>query len=691
VASEILSKRADWWGGPLLQGELAELRGELDTAIADYFRAIELGNSQPNVARRLVGLLNQRQEFDQIDRVVQMLQDRGVALEDLTSVSAWSAIRKKDFERGIALARQAFPATSTRATDHLSLGQVLVAAGRRADGEKELKRAVELGPDIPDAWLAYVQFLVQTKQIEPAKAAIESARKALPTDRSAVTLARCFALLGDTKQAEGLFRAALAAKPNDPAVLRPAASFFLEQNQRDQAQRLLAKLVDLKTGASAADVAWANRTRGLMGLGAVGGGGFEQALGRVEENLKANPYDPDDRRLRAILLAARTSGHSEAIRQLESLDRSSRLGPDERFLLAYLYRDEGKLDRYRAEMLEILSGTEKNPLHLASFIGFLIGRNELDEAGRLLAELKRQQPASLATLELEASLLKAGKRDQDLLALLQARARQSPSEIGAVARLLDRFGFTKQAEEEYKADIARAPKDPALALALANFLIRQDRLGEAFDTLKKAWTTCPPEQVALTALGAYDRPKVDEAQKSQIEAWMTEAIQKRPEATGLLSKLAGIRLRQGRYDDAESLFRKALAADPDNPQALNDLAWLLSERDSSPTKIQEALDLVNRAIDVGGESPTALDTRAVIFLQKGQPDRALQDLGRALQLRPASRVYHFHLARAHLMARNEAESRKAFQRAAELGLKPESVDPLEREEYQKLRQELGSR
>ena len=686
LASEIIARRGDWWGGPLLRGEIAELKGDLDAAVADYLRAVELGSSKPSLARRLVGLLNQRQEFDQIDRVVQTFRDRGVALEDLTSVMALNAIRKKDFDRGVALARQAFPETSTRATDHLSLGQLLLSAGRTEEAGRELRRAVELGPDLPDAWLAYVQYLVQVKQLDQAKAAVEAASKALPADRSTATLAQCFALVGDAKQAEALFQKALAAQPGDPATLRLAAGFYLDQKRNDQAQPLLTRLVDPKTGASTADVAWANRTRGLMGLGAGAGrlGGIDQALGLVEQNLKANPYDFDDRRLRAILLAVRTSGRQEAIRQLEALDKSNQLGPDERFLLAYLYNAEGQPDRYRAEMLTILAGKEKNPRYLAPFIGFLIGRNELDQAGRWLAELKRQEPDGLATFELEARILKAGKRDQELLAFLQARGRQHPDQIGAVARLLDQFGFARQAEDAYRADIARAPKEPELALALANFLARHDRLDEAMEILKKAWTTCPPEPVAMLAMGIYDTPSASEAHKNQIEAWLVEAIQKHPDAADLLSKLAAIRLRQGRFDEEETLLRRTLASNPEDPRALNDLAWLLAHRE--PSKLQEALELINRAIDVAGENPALLDTRAVIFLQLGQPDRALQDLGKSLALRPSSRASYFHLARAHQMAGNEAESRKAFQRAEELGLKLETVDPLEREAYQKLRQ-----
>jgi tetratricopeptide (TPR) repeat protein len=692
LVSEIFARRGDyWWGAPFLRGELAELNGDLGAAIPDYLRSIELGNVRPHLVRRLVGLLDQRQEFDQIDRLVQLLRDRGVASGDLTSVTAVNAIRKKDFERGIALARQAFPASSTRATDHLSLGMILLAAGRGEDGGKELQRAVELGPGLPDAWLAYVQYLVRAQQIDQAKAAIEAARRSLAADRSAATLGQCLALVGETQQAKALFRAAVIAHPNDPTTLRPAAGFFVDQRQYDEAQPLLAKLADPKTGASAAVVAWANRIRGLMGLAAGRTAGIDQALELVEQNLKTNPYEVADRRLRAILLAKRTSRRPEAIRQLEALEIAKRLGPEERFLLACLYAAEGQPDRYRSEMLELLAGPEKDPRHLAHFIGFLIGRHELDQAARWLGELRRQQPEGLATLELEARALKAADRDQDLLALLQARAGRSPDQAGAVARLLDHLGFAQQAEEVYKADLARAPQEAERALALADFLARQDRPGAAIEILQKAWTTGRPEQVAAASLSAYGAPSAGEGERRQIEAWVVEAIQKGPEGAGLLPKLASIRLRQGRYDEAETLFRQALARDPDNPQALNDLAWLLCQRDPSPSKAQEALELINRAIEVAGANPTPLDTRAVIFLRLGQSDRALQDLGRALQLRPSSRASYFHLARAHWMAQNEAESRKAFQRAEELGLKRETVDPLEREDYHKLRQELALR
>ena len=72
LAAEIAAQRPDWWGSSVLLAEIAELEDRSEEAIKNYTRAIDLGNSQPTVARRLVGLLNSKDEFDQIERVIRV-------------------------------------------------------------------------------------------------------------------------------------------------------------------------------------------------------------------------------------------------------------------------------------------------------------------------------------------------------------------------------------------------------------------------------------------------------------------------------------------------------------------------------------------------------------------------------------------------------------------------------------------
>jgi len=687
LATEIAAQRPDWWGSDLLNGEIAELQGHTEEAIKHYTRAVELGNVDLLLARHLVGLLNQNNQFDQIERVVKMRTDRGMAPGELVITTAFNAIRQKDYNRGIALARQVFSEKSTNFADHLFLGQFYQAAQRPREAGQELRRAVELGPGVPLTWLSYVRYLVQEKQVDQAKATVNAARTALPADRAKLVLAQCYALVGDSPQAETMIQAALDSPTCDLNTIRAAVDLYTNQGRFDRVDPVLDKLRAPAMKATPDVLAWANRTRVRARLSTGRLAEIDQVVGLLDQNLKAHPGNQDDLKLKGALLATRTSRRGEAIKLLEPLEAANQLGTAEQFVLAQAYLNERLGDKYRSQMLKILVVGAKDPRHLVHFIDFLIGRQELDQADHWLAELEQVAPQSLGLLELEARLLKARNRDGELLERLQARARQVPDEIGAVAGLLDRFGFAREAEVSYNAFVARNPSDPERPLLLASFLARHDRTKEAVSILDHAWKTCRPEQVAATSLPLYVAPSADENLRRQVETWVAEAIRKSPAAAASLRpELAVIYGMQKRYDEAEFLLRQILRSDPNRVKALNQLAWLLALRDQGKT--QEALEVVNRAIEIGGATSTLVDTRAVALIRAGEPDRAAQELRDAQAVDPKNVSLALHLAWACQQAGKTEEGRKAFEQAEELGLKPETRDPLERGIIARLRQQL---
>ena len=209
------------------------------------------------------------------------------------------------------------------------------------------------------------------------------------------------------------------------------------------------------------------------------------------------------------------------------------------------------------------------------------------------------------------------------------------------------------------------------------------------EILKKAWSTCRPEQVAAAALVVFDAPSVGEAEKRQVEAWVAEAVRKQPDATLLASKLGVIWIHQGRFDEAEALFRRLLAGNPDMTDALNNLAWLLALRDQG--KAQEALGLIDHAIEVGGAVPSLLGTRAVVLIRAGQVDRALIDLDRARIVDPRKPSLALHRAWAYQAEGKTDKARTAFQQAKDLGWKLAASDPLERPFLDRLGRELTVR
>jgi Tfp pilus assembly protein PilF len=186
---------------------------------------------------------------------------------------------------------------------------------------------------------------------------------------------------------------------------------------------------------------------------------------------------------------------------------------------------------------------------------------------------------------------------------------------------------------------------------------------------------------------AVVRTESSPAQQQQVERWLTEALKKQPNAAPLLVCMADLRDLQGRYADAVGLYRDVLRTDPDNVVALNNLGYLLALHGNAPA---DALELLNRAIALVGPTPELVDTRAVIRLKLGQPDKAIQDLETAMAETSLPAV-SYHLAQAQQLARNTGAAREALQKAKNLGLQADNLHALERPTYQQLHAELGSR
>jgi len=375
------------------------------------------------------------------------------------------------------------------------------------------------------------------------------------------------------------------------------------------------------------------------------------------------------------------------MRQLEALDRSRLLTAADRFLLAQLYRGVRDWPKCQAQLLSLAKERKPEPSHLASLVSLLLERDQLDQAEHWLGEFKPADPSqNLAFLDLKCRLLKARKHEAELLALLREYTRAHADQIAAVIDLFERFGHLEDAEQAYRSFVSQNTREPLRVLALARFLARHDRVQEALVLCEAAWKTCPPEPVASASVVILSSGKdVTDKQRQQVESWLEDALKRHSTSVQIRLSLATLRTMQRRYDQTESIYRAVLKASPENVAALNNLAWRLAFQAG---KEHEALELVDRAVDIAGSDPTLFDTRAVIYLQLGKTELALEDLHAALAISPEKSVLYFHLARALELAGNTAEAIEAFRKAEQRGLKVETLDPLDQEIFLKVRQKL---
>lgn len=709
LLGKLAAARPAWSRVPLAQAEISDIEQDVSAAIKSYQRALELGERNPLALRRLVELLYQQRRYAEADEVVQKLPEQDAAVPGVQRLAAEISLQRGDPERALKLARQAVSEQSRDYRDYLWLGQLLSATGTAAEAEPVLRRAVELGDKAPDTWVALILHLARSGQKDKAEAALADAGKKLVSEQSALVLAPCFEALGQIDQARKGYTEALATRPDDVAALRGGAAFMLRHGPALAAQQILRKLMALSPRAPE-DAAWAKRTLAVL-LSASGNyAQWREAMALLDlredsERAKSKSDSVEDQRARAAVLAANQSRkqRQRAIRILEDIKARQPLAAEEQFLLAQLHEALGSWPLARQEILDLLAAQPKDPRYPAHYAQSLLRRGETGEAEIWLAKLETLPGAAgtFALLDIQARALAArGKAEAALECVHGYEQKKDPqgadpaARLARVTALLDSLSQAYASEKSYAyaAEVRYGKlleRRPERTIDFVAFLTRQGRYDEALDLCDKSWVNRPPVDVAVASVAVLRAmPRSTEAQQQRVERAVTTAIDKnRASAGALLVCLADLRDMQGRYADAEKVYRQALEADKNNVIALNNLAYLLALRKEQAT---EALELLDRAIQVAGPAPELIDTRALVQLKQGQPHRAIKDLEEALAEAPLPSLC-YHLAQAHKVAKNSSAARDALTRAKNLGLRPEQLHTLERGGYQQLHAELEVR
>ena len=85
------------------------------------------------------------------------------------------------------------------------------------------------------------------------------------------------------------------------------------------------------------------------------------------------------------------------------------------------------------------------------------------------------------------------------------------------------------------------------------------------------------------------------------------------------------------FERAYRLLREAVDADPESAEHMNNLAWLCARCDE---RLEEAVKLATRALEISPENAAYLDTAAEAHFRTGNRQKAIELETRALKLRP---------------------------------------------------------
>ena len=311
-----------------------------------------------------------------------------------------------------------------------------------------------------------------------------------------------------------------------------------------------------------------------------------------------------------------------------------------------------------------------------ALVQFHVAAGELDDAAKVATATMDAFPIDPESCRIAATVYRAAKRYDLAAAAAQKWRERSPVDPQPADRAMaeirlasgDAPGALQALAPYAKEAIAHPDANAPLLVTLLRAQVRSGRAAEAKATLQPllpksakwrqvwlqlaggevkdadaaiAWVkqvapltvaSDPLEQTALAgawyeiSVRTHDMDANAEARK------VLEPIVKQPTAPGAAVMLrAGIAERDGDFAAAEALYRRGIKLLPDQPEALNNLAYLVFLRGGD---LAEAKGYAARAVELEPATANFYDTLARIQAKQGNRDAALDTFRRAVQLDP---------------------------------------------------------
>lgn len=182
-------------------------------------------------------------------------------------------------------------------------------------------------------------------------------------------------------------------------------------------------------------------------------------------------------------------------------------------------------------------------------------------------------------------------------------------------------------------------RDPALVpeamIRSAQSLAREGHLNEARALLKAQDGAAAHPDAGYRYLLAETQLLRDANRSEEALALIEEALEKSPDDTDLMYEAAMLAENLDRIEVMESRLRRIIELAPEHAHAYNALGYSLADRG---LRLDEALDLIEHALELRPSDPFILDSLGWVHFRRGNAAEGLLYLERAYALRPDAEI-----------------------------------------------------
>ena len=607
-------------------GVLHAVGGRVELARTNAYRALAGDPAQEDALILLADVAGSPTAISDLKELLVRLraQRNGVAIYDV--VEAVITLKQRDAAGALALAQKAVAADPGSGAAQFVLAGVYLSQSNLVAGEPALARAAELSPPRSTRQLRYIDFLFQKEATNEARAHLEKINRQAP----------------DFVPGR-LRRAQVAFSDKDYDRVSSEVSAILNRDNINVEARLL----QAQTHLAKRDAA--------------------KAQGIMDDLVKQFPNSPQIQYQAAVVYLANQNANQAQLR----LDRAYELNPNS----ADIVMLRGRLYLARGQAGEVISSTTRLLATNASvrpayqLLGAALSIN--GETNRALAtyrDYERRFPEDPAGPQLTgATLLQQGKAVEARTAFERAVSLNA-AYLPAIEQLVGldlQENQASRAVERVRKFMTQQPNVPEAGQLLAQALVAAKQPQLAEQELEKLIAARPLlEKPYLMLAQLY----VETQRREEALTRLNELLQKKPGETKALMLVGILQSEMGDPRKAAETYEALLKVNGSFSPALNNLAYLYSEKLNN---LNRAYELARKVRQLLPDDPRVADTLGWIMYRRREFAPALIHLDEAVAKLPRNGEVQYHLGMAHYAMTHEQPARAAFQLA--LTLDPKAV------------------
>jgi putative PEP-CTERM system TPR-repeat lipoprotein len=298
-------------------------------------------------------------------------------------------------------------------------------------------------------------------------------------------------------------------------------------------------------------------------------------------------------------------------------------------------------------------------LNAAGAAQYLSG--DVNQALATYAKLATLQPASpLAPMRI-AEIQMAQKNTDEAVKNLRKVLEIKPDLLEAQRSLIVAFlaaGKTKDALGVARDVQKQRPKEAIGYILEGDVQASGKRWPEAVTAYRTGLNQAPSSDLAIrlhkALLASQNTVEADKATSEWLKA--------NPKDVALRQYLGDLAIARKDYQAAAQYYRSVVDQQPENPLALNNLAWV-----SGQMKSTKAIEYAEKANKLAPNQPALMDTLAMLMADKGDTTGAIALLRKALEISPQAAPLRLNLARVLINAGRKDEARSELETLAKLG------------------------